>query len=142
MGMGMNAYGLEAEVISRIANQNLDLAVELLPQVREGITKTRAYTSVGNRYIDGGHSTEALELGIKLPNDDQASYYQSIAFSWVRIDPAGFVESLELLPTEEIRSKIAASLSSQWARDIFTDEQFDTLKQYLSDSDRQALEDQ
>ena len=142
LGMEMYETGLEAEVIRRIAYQNLDLAVELLPQVREGITKTRAYISVGDRYIDDGHSTEALELGLKLPNDDQASYFQSIAFSWARIDPAGFVESLERLPTEEIRSRIAATMSSQWAREQFTEEQIDTLKQYLSDSDRQTLEDQ
>ena len=142
MGMGVNQQGLEAEVIRRIAYKNLDLAVELLPQVREGITKTRAYISVGDRYIDDGHSTEALELGLKLPNDDQASYFQSIAFSWARIDPAGFVESLERLPTAEIRSRIAATMSSQWAREQFTEEQIDTLKQYLSESDRKALEDQ
>ncbi|MYD46735.1 MAG: hypothetical protein F4W92_10310 [Gammaproteobacteria bacterium] len=142
MGMGRYQEGLEADVISRITYDDLDLAVELLPQVREGITKTRAYTSVGSRYIENGHSTKALELGLKLPLENQASYFQSIAYSWARIDPAGLVESIKRLPTEEIRTRIAATLSSQWARENFTDEQIDTLKQYLSESARQALEDQ
>lgn len=142
VGIGRSQRGLEADVIRRISYENIALAVELLPQVREGTTKTRAYTYVGDRHIDNGNSSEAMELGLKLPNEDQASYFQSIAYSWARVDPGGLVEALKQFPTEEIRSTIAASLSGQWYRDRFTEEQFDSLKQYLSDSDRQALEDQ
>lgn len=142
--MGMGSYqppGLEAEVIRQIARQNLDLAVELLPRVRGGITKNAAYSSVGDRYIDEGQASKALELGLKLPNEDQLNYFEGIAYSWARVDPAGLVESIEQIPSDEIRSNIASVLSNRWIRESFTEEQIDTLKQYLSDSDRKALED-
>lgn len=142
MGMAINQHGLEASVISQIVFQNLDLAVELLPRVREGITKTAAYFAIGSRYIEEGHSTKALNLGLKLPNEGQVNYFQSIARPWARIDPAGLVESVKELPTEETRSSVASILSNRWYRENFTEEQVDTLKQYLSDSDRNALESQ
>lgn len=143
--IGMGTYqppGLEADVIRQIAYRDLDLAVELLPRVRDGITKVVSYESVGDRYIDAGHSSKALELGLKLPSEHQSRYFEDIAYSWARVDPSGLVESIEQLPSQELRSKIASSLSNRWYRENFTEEQIDTLKQYLSDSDRQALEDQ
>lgn len=143
--IGMGSYqppGLEAEVIRQIARQDLDLAVELLPRVRDGITKTAAYSSVGDRYIDEGQASKALELGLKLTNEDQLKYFEGIANLWARIDPAGLVESIEQFPSEKIRSSIASVLSNRWIRENFTEEQFDTLKQYLSDADRKALEDE
>ena len=143
--IGMGTYqppGLEADVIRQIAYRDLDLAVELLPRVRDGITKVVSYESVGDRYIDTGHSSKALELGLKLPSEHQSRYFEDIAYSWARVDPSGLVESIEQLPSQELRSKIASSLSNRWYRENFTEEQIDTLKQYLSDADRQALEDQ
>ncbi|MYC25351.1 MAG: hypothetical protein F4X56_05470 [Gammaproteobacteria bacterium] len=143
--MGVGTYqppGLEADVIRQIAFRNLDLAVELLPRVRDGITKAMSYASVGDRYIDEGHSSKALELGLKLPSEHQLRYFEDLAHSWARVDPGGLVESIEQLPTEKLRSKIASNLSNRWYRENFTEEQIDTIKQFLSDSDRQALEDQ
>lgn len=143
--MGFGTYqppGLEADVISRIASQDLDLAEELLPRVRDGITKNSAYSAVGDRYIDEGHSNKAVELGLKLSDEDQVTYFQGIALTWARVDPVGLVASIKELPTEAVRSGVASVLSNRWYRDNFTEEQIDTLKQYLSDSDRQALEDQ
>ena len=142
--MGMGSYqppGLEAEVIRQIGRQDLDLALELLPRVRDGITKVAAYSSVADLYIDEGQASKALELGLKLPTEDQLNYFEGIAYSWARIDPAGLVESIEQFPSEEIRSRVASVLSNRWIRENFTEEQINTLKQYLSDSDRKALED-
>ena len=104
--------------------------------------RARAYTHIGDRYIEAGHSTKALNLGLKLPTEEQAKYFQSISYSWVRIDPEGIVESIEKIPTAEIRSSLALSMVSLWASENFTEEQLEVLKQYLSDSDRHALENQ
>ena len=139
---GMYQTGLEADIIRQITYQNLELAVELLPRVREGPTRTSAFTYVGNRYIDEGHSAKALNLGLKLPTEEQASYFQSISFSWARIDPDGFVESIENIPTPELRSTLARSFMTRWASENFTDAQLAILKQHLTDSDRQAVDNQ
>ena len=140
----MSGYstGLEADVIRQIAYENLELAEELLPRVREGMTKTNAYTHVGNRYIDEGHSTKALNLGLKLSSKQQARYFPSISYAWARIDPVGFVESMESIPSAELRSSLANSMVSDWSKENFTEAQLKTLKQYITDSDRQALENQ
>ena len=127
--------GLEASVIDEIARQDLELALELLPNVREGVTQTRAYASIGNSYINAGDSKKALDLGLKLSNSTQAEYFQHISTLWARIDPAGLMESMEELPNAEIRSIIAKTVTSSWYRDNFTEDQLDQLKEYLTGSD-------
>lgn len=140
LGMEMYQTGLEAEVILDISFQDLALAVELLPKVREGRTKTSAFTSVGERFIEIGDSKNAFELGLQLTGVGQAEYYESISSTWARIDPTGLIESLKDFPTKEIRSAVASRLTKSWIRDEFTEAQLEVLKQFLSDTDRKALE--
>lgn len=140
--MGFYGIDLEAQIIGQIVMRDFDLAVELLPKVRDGISRAQAYSSVGNKYLDLGDFAKAVDLGLELPTDEQASYFQSISYSWANIDPSGLIESIKNLPSEELRSSVARDLSSQWMKENFTDGQLDTLKQYLSDSDRKALEQQ
>ena len=140
--MGMYATGIEAGVIRQIAYLDLELAVELLPQVREGRTRTSAYESLATIYINNGDTKTAFNLGLELPDADQTEYFQNISNTWVRVDPAGFVETLKDFPTEEIRSNIASTLTQSWYRDNFTEDQIEVLKQFLTESDRKALESQ
>lgn len=140
--MGFYGTDLEAQIIGQIVMRDFDLAVELLPKVREGLSRAQAYSSVGNKYLDLGDSAKAFDLGLELPTDEQASYFQSISYSWVRIDPSGLIDSIKNLPSEELRSSVARDLSSHWMKENFTDDQLDSLKQYLSESDRKALDSQ
>lgn len=139
--MGMYETGIEADVIRQIAYQDFELAVELLPQVRGGRTRTSAYESLGAIYIDKGDSKNAFNLGLELPDSDQSEYFQNISNRWLRVDPAGLVETLKDFPTEEIRSTVASTLTKPWYRENFTEDQFEILKQFLTESDRKALED-
>ncbi|MXZ43605.1 MAG: hypothetical protein F4Z01_01295 [Gammaproteobacteria bacterium] len=131
--VGMYMPALEAQIIGQIVIQDFDLAVELLPKVREGRSRTQAYSSVGNGYLNLGQSSKAVDLGQKLSADEQVSYFQSIAFTWARVDPSGLIESFKSLPTAELRSNLAHSLSSQWMRENFTDSQLDILQQFIND---------
>lgn len=133
--MGMYMPALEAQIIGQIVMQDFDLAVELLPKVREGRSRSQAYSSVGNRYLNLGQSSRAVDLGQKLSADEQVSYFQNIAYTWARVDPSGLIESFKSLPTAELRSNLARSLSSQWMKESFTEGQLEVLKQYISDSD-------
>lgn len=131
---GMYETGLEVGVINHIALQNIDLAVELLPKVREGETRTKAYISVGTNHIHKGDSTKAFDLGLQLPNADQLKYFQSVSATWARVDPAGLLSALKDFPTPKIRSSVASRLSSSWHRENFSDAQLQSLKQTLSES--------
>lgn len=126
---------LEAQIIGQIVMQDFDLAVELLPRVREGNSRAQAYSSVGNKYINLGQSSKAVDLGLKLSANEQAQYFQSIVYTWASVDASGLVESFKSLPTTEIRSSLAQTLTSQWMKDNFTEGQLEVLNQYLSDSD-------
>ncbi|MXW07546.1 MAG: hypothetical protein F4X56_02130 [Gammaproteobacteria bacterium] len=134
---GLEAFqpALEAALIDQIVYRDLDLAVELLPKVPEGKSRSEAYASVGSKYIDQGEFDKAVNLGLQLTPAEQAQYYQSITSTWARIDPGGLVESIKDLPTSEIRSSIAQELSSRWMKQNFTDAQLEELKQYMGDTD-------
>ena len=126
---------LSVQIFGSIVYSDFDLAIELLPKLPEGESRSEAYASVGNEYIDLGNSDKAINLGLQLPSDEQANYFQSIAYRWSSIDPAGLVESIKNLPTPELRSSLAQELSSGWMKQNFTDDQLEELKQYFSDAD-------
>ena len=134
---GIDAFlpALEAEVIDQIVYRDLDLAVELLAKLPEGDSRSEAYASVGSEYIDNGDSDKAVNLGLQLPTEEQASYFEGLIFTWTRIDPSGLVESIKELPTPELRSSLAQQLTSPWNKDDFTEAQLEELKQYIDDSD-------
>ena len=134
-GLASFLPSLEADIIGQIVYNDLDLAVELLPKVPEGSSRSMAYGAVGSEYLDLGDFDKAVNLGLQLSKDEQSTYFQLIASSWVRIDPGGLVESIKDLPTPELRSSIAQELTTPWRKDDFTDAQLEELKQYIDDSD-------
>ncbi len=127
--------GIEAEIFDQIIYHDLDLAIELLPKVPEGTSRIAAYSSLGSEYIEQGDSKKAINLGLQLPTEEQASYFEGLIFTWTRIDPSGLVESIKELPTPELRSSLAQQLTTPWRKDDFTDAQLEELKQYIDDSD-------
>lgn len=126
---------LSVQIFGSIVYRDFDLAIELLPKLPEGESRSEAYASVGNEYIDLGNSDKAINLGLQLPSDEQANYFQSIAYTWSSIDPAGLVESIKNLPTPELRSSLAQRVSNSWMEENFTDDQLEELKQYLNESE-------
>ena len=132
---GMYMPALEAQILGQIVYQDFDLAVELLPKVREGNSRSQAYSSVGNKYINLGQSSKAVDLGLKLTANEQEQYFQNIVYTWATIDASSLVESFKNLPTAEIRSNLAQTLTSQWMKDNFTEAQLEVLESYLSDSE-------
>ncbi|MCY3541838.1 MAG: hypothetical protein OXH31_08050 [Gammaproteobacteria bacterium] len=124
---------LEVQIFDQIVYSDLDLAIELLPKVPEGESRASAYSSVAREYINLGNSDKAINLGLQLSSDEQANYFQNIAYTWSSIDPAGLVESFKNIPTPELRSSLAQEFTSGWMKENFTDAQLDVLKQYLGD---------
>ena len=124
---------LEVQIFDQIIYTDLDLAIDLLPKVPEGESRSSAYSSVAREYINRGNSDKAINLGLQLSSDEQANFFQNIAYTWSSIDPAGLVESFKNIPTPELRSGLAQEFTSGWMKENFTDAQLDELKQYLSD---------
>ncbi|MCY3540578.1 MAG: hypothetical protein OXH31_01520 [Gammaproteobacteria bacterium] len=146
-----DGVGLEANVIAALAYTNVDKALELLPKVRTGETQTTAYMGVGGGLAMQGRTTEAIELGKELPEDDQLNYYTAvgaIALSGSMLsgltgsEPEKDVfETLDSIPLEAARSKVAVqAIMMDQLSDSYSDEEIASLKEYVSEEDMEELE--
>lgn len=134
--------GLEADVITSIAEWgSLDTALKLLPEVRPGTTRAIATAGIASVLIEENRTSEAFNLGLELPLDDQFKFFPEIAHSWARHDPDGLMGSIDDIADEKLRSIFALQALSGYTSDSFTDEQFETLQQYLDESDRTVFEE-
>ena len=133
--------GLESIVIARLANFDIQQAIEMLSQVRDGQTKSAAYASVGSALARSGDIDNALKLAGSLSNREQSFYYQSVVNAWGRRDPQDLLASMNRLPSPEIKSRAAMSLvwNSRWQRDL-TEEDLDYARSFLTEQDARSLE--
>lgn len=136
-----STIGSEAMIIGRIASSDLTQALELLPQVRSGDTKTQAYVAVASQLIGQGDTQAAMNLGTELPESDLDSFLIDLAQRWAFRDITGLLAEMESFPTAEVRSKIALTLTANvHSRDRFTDAQLEQLQAFLSTEDKATLE--
>ena len=121
--------GLEAMVIEQIAQSDIETAISLLSQVREGHTKLHAYIAAGRALVQNGGYDRALRLGQQLPTEDQSRYRHSVMWSWAESDPEGLLASLDELPSEDAKTQAAMGLiMSNFRTNALSDEQM----QYVS----------
>ncbi len=131
---------LDSAVISHLARYDRHLALSMLSQVREGRGKLSAYTSVGRELVDNGETQRAIKLGESLDQSSRSAYYNSILRSWASSDPEGLLESIDSLPSPELKSIAAMSLAVNNQRNkILSEDQVAHVKTYLSERDAQRL---
>ena len=131
--------GLEASIFHAIAVQDIQVALELLPNVRPR-QKEFAYGAVGSAYVKNGDFQKAVNLGLKLDSAAHGNYYQYISYIWVNTDPDTLHEMLPDLPNEEARSKAAYALCVLYdGNDSIPNRQVESLDQYLTENDREIL---
>lgn len=102
--------GLELTVIGEVAAIDLELAVEMLSQVREGITKFFSYSTLGkylarNNDIDRVHS-----LALELPEREREAYYNQVVHQWAASQPESLVAQLDNLPSTDNKYQAAMNL--------------------------------
>lgn len=137
---GSNKPGPEVSVIAQTASNNLPKAIELLPRVREGISRLNAFAIVGGALIADGNPTDALELADDLPEPLQDKFYFFAVGTWANRDPNGLLNSIDQLPSPKIKSRAAAMLTFlDKFESSMTDEQLDHLKVYLNEEDSKLL---
>ena len=139
--LGENGVGLEGQVLSNIALMDIDKALALLAQVREGPTLKYAVSSVGRALLRIDDVDEAWGLAQKLPDSQRQDYYQTIVDSWAASDGTELYESIDSLPSDQIKSYAALMLISfnKWSRYLDKDEVND-VRTYLNAQDTEKVE--
>lgn len=134
--------GFESSILTRIASRDLDLALELLPQVRDvGASRVQAYSMIGTTLIENGETQQALSLANNLSEELQVPYYQQVTSIWAVLDTKGFLNALEEFPTEEIKSSVA--LSAKFINELtntFSAEEIASIEEHISKEDKEKLE--
>ncbi|MXW08093.1 MAG: hypothetical protein F4X56_02115 [Gammaproteobacteria bacterium] len=136
------ARGFESSILSRIASRDLDLALELLPQVRDiGSSKVQVYTDIGSTLIENGEIQQALSLSSHLSEEQQVPFYQGVTSIWAVQDPKGFLNAFEEFPNEEIKSSVALSVKFvNNMTNTFSAEEIAIIEKYISKEDKEKLE--
>lgn len=139
--LGENGVGLEGQVLSNIALKDIDKALALLSQVREGSTLIYAVSSVGRAMLRTGDVDEAWGLAQRLPVSQRQDYYQSVVDSWAASNGTELYESIDSLPSDTIKSHAALMLITfnKWSR-YLDNEEVDDVRTYLNEQDAEKVE--
>lgn len=126
--------GLEVSVIRKLVVNDLDHAMKLLPQVREGTSKLAAISSVGTAFADSGNMDKALELANRLPVGSRDMYLSNAVAMWGIANPKIVFEEIDKLPTSKLRSRAAMmALTGNNKKEVLSKEQEEVLKTYLTE---------
>ncbi len=131
------ALGLDFLVFRTIARQgDLELTKTLLPQIREN-SEIYAYSELAEVLVETGKTDEAFKLGKGLEEELRQFFYQRVVQDWTWEDPKNLFESLEELPSKELKSKAAERLiaNNEW-KPLLTDEEIEHAKTFLIAEDK------
>lgn len=127
-----DGVGPEAEVINSMTFQDMDTAVSLLSQVRDGKTKLEAYRSVIMHLTPplSNETDRAMDLFVDLSNAQDIPSSSMIYFSLVYGEPRALFGALDRFESMDFRRRVASSLlRSHESDDVFTEEQISVLKE-------------
>ena len=134
--------GMEFTVISMLAYSDLEKAIELLPQVREGPTRLRAFEAVAQSLLRNGEIDEAFGIAQQVPDSDREHFYLALTTVWAGADPVGMLNSMDRFPSEDAMSRAALLLvMSNSTTKSLSDEQVEEAKKYISEEHARALQD-
>lgn len=130
--------GEEVYILQRITDQDVQLALELLPKVREG-GKATAYQDVGISLVKHGHLQQALGLADQLDKTEKSDFYQAVAMDWLWNDPRGLLREFDDFPISS-KSRIALAMTfSNKFTSYYTDEEIEQLEGHISEKDKKML---
>lgn len=136
-------YGYEAQVISSLAWNDVELALNLFPRVRDGETKRMAREALGTALIYKGEVERAFELGTNVQGEERRRYDYLLTEQWARRSPTDLFENLHDLGSTELQSFAAITLIqiNSWQRNL-SDQQVNAASKYLSKQHREELKQQ
>ena len=134
--------GLEFTVISTLAFSDVDRAMELLPQVREGPTRFRAFETVAQSLLRNGEIDEAFNIAQQVPDSDREQFYLALTTAWAGSDPVGMLNSMNRFPSEDAMSRAALLLvMSNSTTKTLSDQQVEQAMKYISEEHAGALKE-
>ena len=130
--------GPEGHMFRSLASRDLDLAILLLPQVRSGPTRQTAYGAViSNLLDDHTDSRKAMDLFVELSKEETIDGFNSALHSLLFDAPLQLFESLNELPTEDLKKRVAGDLLVHESDGLFSEEQLGLLREISGRSPRQ-----
>ena len=121
--------GWEALVIIWTAKDNLDVAADLLPLVRRGRTRTRAYDAVIERSIDAHEWERAINLIVQYEDNKGYVLRGSYVGSLAREVPTRLYKKLETMDSPWLRKSVAWQLLAlNKENSVFSSEQLKLLE--------------
>ena len=124
--------GLEATVIEEVARTDIERAMSMLAQVREGFTQSFAAVAVGQALVANNETDRALALAEQLPDNFRDFYYNLVVNEWAYSDPKSLVNNLDQLPTTEAQYTAAMDLVRRnVGTNILSKEQMSLVKSFL-----------
>ena len=137
-----HGFGLEGDLIRDVASDNLSLALELLPNVRQGKTQINAYVSVAEELFHRGKTEDAIDLGTDLESKDRYHYYLRLSWPWAESNPTGLLNAIQQFPGAAVRSYVARQ-QILWnpSTNYFTSSQLQTLDTHLNETDKKFIDE-
>ena len=130
---GTNTIGHEVQVLSRIARTDLELAMELLPKVREG-SRSAANLRIAGTLVGQGDSAGALSLINELSDSEQLEHFRESLWSWIERDPKGLIKNVNLVESDEVRTHVATMITGLNAHNnAYTAEEIESLERFISE---------
>ncbi|MCY3541702.1 MAG: hypothetical protein OXH31_07320 [Gammaproteobacteria bacterium] len=135
-----SSMGYESTIISMLAYQDIDLAIELLPQVRDK-GRSMAYSTIGVSLIQKGETRQAISLASQLSQDEQTNYFRSVSSTWAWQDPQGLLNAFDEFPSAEVKSRVALTVSmTNTTTNIYNAEEIASVEKYMTQEARDKFE--
>ena len=124
--------GLEATVIAEVARADIERALSMLAQVRDGYTQIFSSVAVGKALVSNNETDRALALGEQLPEKSQGVYFNLVINEWAYTDPKSLASRMDELPSTEAKYSAAMDLIRfNVGRNILNKEQVSYVKGFL-----------
>lgn len=124
--------GLEATVVEEVARTDIERAISMLSQVREGYTQSFTSVAVGKALVRNNEIDRALELAQELPEESRDLYYNLVVNEWAYSNPKSLVSKLEELPSTEAKYTAAMDLTRlNVGTNVLTTDQMTFVKSFL-----------
>ena len=129
--------GLEAYVIARLVESDIDAAIESLPRIRNDKTREATFKQIAQVGLRNQWDT-VWKFGSRLPNSQRSRFYDEAILHWRTLNPQKDLARIEDLPSLELQSRVAMWII-EYGRNRKDLSQSDEakLREYLTDEDRE-----
>ena len=134
MPVSTDGYAPEADVVATIAMSQPDLALLMLPRIRDGGRfRYAAFDAVGIALALRGSLDQAVDIGTPLDDYERTRYTTNLLNAWAGENPQGLYARLDSLPSTELVREAAESLKRRHEfQAVLHDEQFERISSILA----------